>query len=202
MKHACGGPSPEAAHVDVRALIDTAILARWLEDEPEFRMTMWLAEDSRQRLQAARDIAVFQRRRGVPEAPAFSPSETADMETEVAAVRKRAKEVGMPIRKNGSVLPNVEQMAQSVDDLWELYNMLYRPLSSSTHAGGRSFVRDEVVRRDGRTYLKRRPPFDELELRSIAVPAVCVLFATVSRQVGLGIDVECGEILMSVISAE
>jgi hypothetical protein len=46
------------------------------------------------------------------------------------------------------------------------------------------------------------PAFTPIGLRSLAVPALCMLFASVSRQVGLGIHQECEAIRLRVVSGQ
>ena len=87
----------------------------------------------------------------------------------------------------------------SVDHLWEVYNIAYRTLSASTHAGALSFVRDEIrLRRDG-THLAPRAPWDGWSLRALGVPTITMLLATVSRQVGLGVEAECDAVRLAVV---
>jgi hypothetical protein len=199
-RHALSGPTPTiAADVDLRALLDVTILARWIEDDPELRIRLWMAEDDRHRLTAWEKATEFaeRRERASPPAP---PWDEAEERAALAAARQHARKAGIPIPRDGRVLPDLERMVQAVPDLWELYHIGYRVLSPMTHAGGRSFTGDKIVkRRDGLHYLELGVPFDQPTLRSIAIPAVCMLLASVSRQAGLGIEEECDAVRMSVI---
>lgn len=199
-QHSLSGPSLDTAHVDLRALLDVTMLTRWIEDDPKLRIDLWLGEDERQRLVGIKHWNQLRVRRGESEMEVLPADVLARMQSEVDNARQAGRSAGLSIRTAGSILPNIEQMVQSVDDLWEVYYVAYRHLSPSVHAGGRSFVGDEIVNRSGGRYLVHRPPFGAPELRALAVPAVCMLFASVSRQVGLGIEAECDALRMGVVT--
>jgi hypothetical protein len=199
-RHALSGPTPTiAAAVDLRALLDVTILTRWIEDDPQLRIRLWFAEDDRHRLNGEKAIKEFSKRRGQPPPPP-PDDDPAEVRAEIDAVRQEGRAAGVALPKEGRVLPDLERMAHAVDHLWELYHIAYRILSPIVHAGGRSFTGDRIVRRqDGLRYLELGVPFDEASLRALAVPAICMLLASVSRQAGLGIETECDEMRMSVI---
>jgi hypothetical protein len=201
MIHSLSGPSILAAHVDARAVLDVLILTRWLQDDPALRARLWLAEDRRAQLSGLEAMRKFAKRRGQVAPPDFTTAPTsAEMRAEIAQARAEGLAAGLPLpRRDGRVLPSIEQMAQAAPDLWEVYHVAYRGLSPAAHAGGRSFIGDSVeIRKDG-TYLKPGTPFDAVALRAIGVPMVCMLFASVSRQVGLGIEAECDSLRLSVV---
>jgi hypothetical protein len=198
-RHALNGPSLNAAHVDLRSVLDVTILARWMEVDPALRVRLWLAEDSRQQILGGDAYSELRQRRGNPSVEVFPPAERTAMKDEIASARTAAKLAGLAVGDAGSVLPNEYEMAREVDHLWELYNIAYRSLSPSMHAGGRSFVGDEVVKRADGHHLVHKSPFASAALRSLAVPTVCMLFASVSRQVGLGIEAECDAVRLRVL---
>jgi hypothetical protein len=202
-RHALSGPTPLlAAHVDLRTLLDVTILTRWIEDDPKLRVQLWFADDRRELLLATELVRRFLVRRGQPVPPTLAVRDQSAIEAEIRQAKAAGRAAGIPLPRDGRrVLPQIEQMVQAVPDLWEVYNVGYRQLSPVQHAGGRSFMKDAVEGRvDGR-HLKPGAPFERDSLRALSVPAVCMLFASVSRQVGLGIEAECDAIRMSVIVA-
>jgi hypothetical protein len=201
-RHSVSGPSPLAAHVDLRALLDVTILARWIEDDPSLRVRLWFADDQRELLLATRLVHEYLERRGLPLPASPTDWDPVAIDAEIRGARAAGIAAGIPLGRRGRrALPTIEQMAHAVPHLWELYNVAYRLLSPVQHAGGRSFIKDLVEdRKDGR-HLKPGAPFSQDALRALAIPAVCMLFASVSRQVGLGIEAECDVIRLSVIGA-
>lgn len=201
-RHALSGPSVLAAHIDLRAVLDVAILARWMEDDPELRVRLWFAEDQRDRLRGGELVAEFLRRRGRPPTAPSPNWDPEAMEAEIRSAREAGLAAGLPLPRNGRrCLPTIEQMVQTVPDLWELYHVAYRHLSPVQHAGGRSFVGDTVEDRADGSYLRPGTPFAAPGLRALSVPALCLLLASVSRQAGLGIEAACDAVRMSVIVA-
>jgi hypothetical protein len=201
-RHALSGPSPPtAAHVDLRALLDVMILARWIEADPPLRVRLWFADDQRERLLGTELVEEWMRRRGQTPPGRSADFDQSAIEDEIRTARADAFGAGIKLPRSGRrCLPTLDDMVKTVPDLWEAYHIGYRHLRPMQHAAGRSFVRDRTERRaDGQRYLKPGTPFDLASLRALSVPTICTLLASVSRQAGLGIEAECDAVRMSVI---
>ena len=179
-RHALSGPTPLlVAHVDLRTLLDVTILARWIEDDPNLRVKLWFADDRREQLLGEDLMRQYLERRELPQSPPPADWNPADADAEIQEARAAGRAAGIPLPRSGRrALPQIEQMVQAVPNLWEIYHVAYRHLSPVQHAGGRSFVKDAVERRDDGRHLKPGAPFDSGALRALAVPAVCMLFAS------------------------
>lgn len=198
-RHALTGPSIYAAQVDLRALLDVTILVRWIEADPPLRLELWMTEDDRDRIAWSEGWREAQRRRGQSTEGALTAEEIKELRELIAEVRARDRDAGIGVPENGSLLPSQAQMAQQVPDLFETYHVAYRSLSPTTHAGARSFAADVLEERKDGVHIVANPVFDEASLRSLAVPTVLMLFASVSRQAGLGIEDECDRLRLTVV---
>lgn len=192
--HACSGPSPTvAADAVLRTLIDLVILIRWVETSPRLHIDMWLAEDDRNRIHLGKMWNEMHRRRGSDAAAAFTPEEVAAIQAGIAETRAKAREAGEPIPARGSVMPSIERMSEVTPDLFEAYQVAYRSLSPSSHSGARSFVRDAAEERGDGLHLRPAAAWDRWHLRALAVSVMCFLVASVSRQLGLGLEKEADD---------
>lgn len=180
-------------------MLDVTMLARWIEGDPPLRVRLWMAEDDRGRLASVTGYERYAKRRGQRPEVLFTAEQSKQMREEIEAARRAGLAAGVPLKSAGSVLPTGEQMAQDVDNLWELYNIGYRTLSPLSHADARSFSSDKFVKRRDGIHLEHEPPFDEVALRALAVTTVCMLLATVSRQTGLGIESAADKIRLAMV---
>jgi hypothetical protein len=203
VKHALTGHSQYGPQVELRALLEAAILCRWMEDDPVVRSELWLAEDRRSQLRGEELGRAFRRMRGGDLAPIFSDADRDGMRQEVEQARQRARDAGTPdVPEKGRVLPTITAMTESNDDLRET-TFLYWSLSPFAHAGGRSFAGDDLEKRGGKTYLAPRPSLrTPAGLMGVAESTPLHLWACASRQVGLGIEAECNELRLSVVFPE
>jgi len=173
-----------------RVMLDVMIIARWLEVAPKLHMQMWLGEDARHSMMGLEAIAELHERRLGQRLP-INKSDRERLMTTTSEARAAGLAAKEPIgkKKAASVLPAAWQMLEVAPDLWEAYRVAYPTLSAVVHAGGRSFVADRIViDRRGKARMRPGAPFDASSLRALAVPIMCSLLATVSRQCGLGIE--------------
>lgn len=176
----------------LRSLLDVTILVRWIEASPALHIQMWLGEDARQSRDGMSALVELNERRGRP--LELEPGEVMELERLRDEARAAALAAHEPIRKTGSILPNGEQMMRAVPDLWEAYKVAYRVLSPLVHAGGRSFTGDRLDETEEGVFLRSGAPFGGAHLRSLAVPIVAMLVASVSRQCGLGLGKAADEL--------
>lgn len=201
VKHAITGPSQYGPQVELRALLEVAIVCRWLEDDPPVRTELWMADDRRSQLRGMKLGAAFAEQRGSTPPRPYTDQEREEMEQGIEAARQRAREAGTPdVPKSGRVLPTIEAMTRSSDDLRET-TVLYWTLSPFAHAGGRSFTGDDVEQReDGKLYLVSEAPMREpASILAMAESILLHLWASASRVVGLGIEEECDQLRLSVV---
>lgn len=188
------GRHPNAAQALLRALVEVAILARWIEGNPALRVRLWLAEDDRNRLTATEGYESWVQRRGLSAVDVFEPSTERAMRADIEAARATGRRAGEPVPERGHVLPTLEAMARTAPELWEAYHLAYRVLSPWTHAAGRSLVGDELERRGDGTHLRAGRAYGEDATVALAVGTMFLVLETVSRQLGLGLEAEAAPI--------
>jgi hypothetical protein len=199
----CDAGALAPAAVVLRALVDAAILLRWLEQDPAWHMKRWSAEDDRHRLLAAKAAVELRRRRGRPPGdPPFSVEETRVMKEHIADVQRRLDEEteGRWPRPSGQrkraqdvrLVPPIDQMRDPKDNaLWESYEIVYRLLSSHVHASLGAMDGHALEERPDGLHIIPGQLWKPDELRGLAVPAFALALASVSRQAGLGIEETC-----------
>jgi hypothetical protein len=197
----CLAEAVAPAAVLVRSLVDAAILVRWIEVDPVLHVAMYFAEDDRQRLAAGTAIDELRGRRGWPATSgrAFDAKDERRLRDGIKADRAKAKRRGEPIGDAGSVLPNVENMARTTDDLWEAYTVAYRVTSPWTHAGGRAIAGHELEERLDGHHIIPQTMMTVHQVRSLAAPTFAHLLASVSRQAELGVHEECDHIRLTLV---
>jgi hypothetical protein len=177
----------------LRPLIEAAIVVRWIEDSPELRVDMYLAEDKRQKLAALDSFKAFRKRRGgTSSGPLLSRAEVRNLTAHVSEVRTRARAAAEPIGTKGPVVPAVEEMATSTRDTatWEAYQIVYRVASPYTHVGAWSLASHSVEVRAGGSHLVVAGGLSGLAARAMATPAMAHLIGSASRICRLGLEGE------------
>ncbi len=180
--------SPAASAVILRALIDLAILIRWIELRPGLYNRLWAAEGNRYFLATREDLMRSMVARGQPIGP--DPDDLAD--TKRIVCRARALAIGRgvvrPDSRSPSLLPSIRARARAIDDdiekdipeeqrkmpYLELYNLGVGHYSAWTHSGAHSMMNSTG------------PEVD----RRIAASVVAGLLASASRQRGLAFGEE------------
>lgn len=188
-KHSLSGAPLVTAAAILRSIVDLAILAAWLEQDPAGRVECWFAEDDRLSLIGVDAVVALNTRRGRSRANPISEAERAELAAGFEEFRPVARAAGVPLGKT-SLLPTVHDMAAAVPTAWELY-LAFRVFSPWVHASGRSFASDRLEGRADGTHLKRVFPIPKDGLRGMAATTMLYLLACVSRQIGLGWEAEC-----------
>lgn len=183
--------APHASAALLRTLVDLAILVRWIEQKPELRIRMWLADDDRDRLRTAAAHADMLESRQRPPNPGFAREAEAAMWREIEATRAAAlaAKEHIPRKARSSVLPSVADRASTVPDSVEIH-LIFGVFSQPLHSSGRAFVQDTFYRRFEGMHINAAPAFKGKAIHDLAVPAVCMLLASASRLLGLGLDGE------------
>lgn len=201
IRHSLKGPSPITAHIGLRTLAELVVMTMWIETDPVLHEQLWEAEDDRQRL-VMEDNAVefYRRRKQRPPRPGFSPTERNEIEDRVKAARTAGKAAGLTMRPKGNILPKLDDMVAVVPDAWEAYNMVNRWSLAAAHTGPRSFLGDRLVKREDGQHLQSGTPMPSSAVRGVTVTMCCQLWASVSRQVGLGLEGDIDAIRMRVVT--
>ena len=174
----------------LRTIADAAILLRWIEDNPPLRIDMYFAEDDRNRIASAVPFRRFRARRGKDSGPVYAPARMAEMQANVADVRKRARDAGEQIGERGPLLPSSQAMALATGDsaMWEAYEVIFRISSAWTHLGGSALSSHRIEQRGGEPHLVVEGAFRGVHLRAMACPSMAHLIGTASRICALGIE--------------
>jgi hypothetical protein len=188
-KHSLSGAPLVTAAAILRSIVDLAILAAWLEQDPEGRIECWFAEDDRMSMIAVDAVVELSERRGRKRPNSYTDEERAELLAGFEEIRPIARAAGIPLRKP-SLMPTTYEMAAAIPTAWELY-LAFRVFSPWVHASGRSFASDELEQRKDGTHLKRGFPFPKEALRGMAATSMLYLMACTSRQIGLGWEAEC-----------
>jgi len=191
--------APNVCLAGLRVLVDLAILVRWIEPCPKLRLAMWSADDDRDRLRGAVGHAALRRGRGVLPLPAFTEAQERRMRSRIERIRKIAIAHDERIsRKHGDpVLPNTRARTEAAGDLAEAA-IVFQVLSQPTHSSGRSYGSDRFIRRFDGLHYETHPAFGGSAITGLAVPSVCFLLASASRQLALGVDADLDTIRLRV----
>lgn len=125
------------------------------------------------------------------ELAARMPADAIDeLDRRIGEARARARERGVAVARNGSLLPNVGRMAAEVGtpEALEAYHIAYSMMSDWTHSGPGglrlTFTPQGVALDDG-------PVVDDRPVRAMAAAAYLYTLTIVSREVGLGVEDRC-----------
>jgi len=195
---------PEAGVGSLRSLIDLVILTQWVEGSPKLRLALYTASDDRDAVRVGNGYNRVRRSRGMPELAPFTPVELARRERRSHLVRRVAIARGterLSAKDSDPLLPSIADRAELGGDALELYWM-FQLLSQMVHVNGRAFVGDWLeARRDG-THLRPRSSVPPEMVCGLVVPALCMLLASASRQLGLGIESELDALRLSLSAWE
>lgn len=191
--------APNVSLSGLRSLVDLAILVRWIEPCRKLRLAMWSADDDRDRLRGARGHAALRRGRGLGPLPAFTEAQERRMRSRMERIRAVAVANGQQIsvRRGNTVLPTTRDRTDEIPDLVEA-GFIFQVLSQPSHSSGRSYVNDEFVRRFDGIHYSSSPAFDGSAIRGLAVPSICLLLASASRGLNVGIDANLDSIRLQV----
>ena len=142
--------------------------------------------------------------RGLAQLAAFAPEEIRRREQRARLLRRVAvARVGERISAKASdpLLPSISDRAELGGDAVELY-WTFQLLSQMVHANGRAFVGDRLTRRPDGTHLRLRPAVPGEMVRGLAVPALCMLLASTSRQLGLGLEADLDALRLALAAWE
>lgn len=186
--HALDGPSVIAPVLLGRPLVELAILARWIQDDPQPRFEQWVAHSE------ANDAkAIGQLLEHLPR-PAGDPFGPDAVQPALDAKRDRVDSVRTTTtRLKGNLRPGLSEMITAIVDgdpnealaMWQAYDLGYRGTSPSTHSEAASFKQNLVEEPDGSLSYIEAPPIELELLRFLA--AACFAFAieAAGRMAGL-----------------
>ncbi len=194
VRQACAAGSTTSAMIIVRALIEVTILLRWIEADRELHVRMWLAEDDRQRILAAEAFTELRTRRGLDPIVILTDDEVTAMRATANNVRTEARRRREHLGDAGAVMPSIEHMARTTDDLWEAYSVVYRVASPWTHTGGRALSGHRIEARVDGPHLVPENGWTGMSIRALAAPAFAMALASASRQAGLALHSEADSI--------
>ena len=191
--------APNVSLAGLRSLVDLAILVRWIEPCQKLRIAMWSADDDRDRLRGARGHAALRLGRGLGPLPAFTHAHERRMRSRIERIRAIAVANGQHVSpKHGmTVLPTTKDRTEEIADLSEA-GFIFQVLSLPSHSSGRGYVNDEHIHRSDGIHYESHPSFEGSEIKGLAVPSVCLLLASASRQLKLGIDTDFDAIRLDV----
>jgi hypothetical protein len=189
-REARGDDSGATPPILLRTLADAAILIRWIEEAPELHVDMYQAEDDRLRLAGAPAFEALHKAQGGEPGPVFPPDAEAALRAGIDATRARALAEKEPIGRAGSVLPNIEAMANATGDaeMQEAYGIIFRIASSWAHIGGRSITHHRFEERADGRHLVVEGGLPALHVRALGATLVAHLIASASRICGLDLD--------------
>jgi hypothetical protein len=189
------GRAPDGATGLLRSLIDLAILVKWVEGSRRLRIQMYFVEDDLSRLRMSDEWEAVRRSRGHEPKPAFSATERRLLERRAHLLRRvaigRRERIGH--RDRDPLMPNIRARADAAGEAIELY-FTFILLSQQVHATGRTVSFDEIEPRPTGRHIRPRSAMQAEPIRGLAVPAICFLLASISRQLGLGLDAELDDL--------
>ena len=114
------------------------------------------------------------------------------MKAFIKGVRMKARDSGEPLKEDGPLLPQLQQMALSTKDTaaWEAYEVLYRIASPWSHAGGRSLVGQRFEQRADGKHVVLGVDWAPIAVRALVAPTVAVLMGSASRICEIGLEDE------------
>jgi len=192
----CSTGDIPTAMLSLRALVEAAILIRWIEVSPLRHYEVWHAEGERQRLTAAKAWDEMCRRRGWQRRrpPLFTEQGAEEISRSVRRARANAVAHGEPLRIKGTeCLPTIERMAHDTNDtaIWEAYEVVYRIASPWAHVSERVLVGYQLEPRADGTHAVPSVFWTDRSIRCVAVPAFAIFLGSASRICGLGVEREC-----------
>lgn len=191
--------APNVSLFGLRSLVDLAILMRWIEPCQKLRLAMWSADDDRDRLRGARGHAELRRGRGLGPISAFTEAQERRMQSRMERIRAIAVANGEHVSSKcgATVLPTTKDRTEAIGDLSEA-GFIFQFLSQPSHSSGRGYVNDEFIRRFDGIHYNSQAAFDGSAIKGLAVPSICLLLASASRQLDLGINAELDAIRLGV----
>lgn len=191
---------PDAAAGLLRSLLDLAILVKWIEGSPRFRVRLFYADDDLSRLKLADDYDKVRVARGYA---AVTPAPFSDRERRRilrraellrwVAARRRERVSTSPGRP---LLPDIRTRAELAGDGLEIA-YLFRFISTMVHTTGRALGSDTIERRPTGPHIRRGRPVTPDMIRGLAVSAICFLLASASRQLRLGLEGDLDQIRLA-----
>jgi hypothetical protein len=191
---------PDAAAGLLRSLLDLAILVKWIEGSPRLRVRLFYADDDLNRLRLADDYDMIRVARGyatITPAP-FSHRERWRILRRAELLRHVAARRGERVNTapGRPLLPDIRTRAELVGDGLEVA-YLFRFISTMVHTTGRALGSDTIEMRPTGPHVKRGRPVAPDMIRGLAVPAICFLLASASRQLNLGLEAEMDRIRLT-----
>jgi hypothetical protein len=192
------GPVPVAARALIRPMVEINILIRFLRKNPNLHTELWQAEGDRNSVTMSEDVRLspdlLARLGEVP----LDETEVQRRQQVVGQARQRAKEAGLPISKNGSVLPFIPGQLKVIKEpaADSVYVFLYRSFSWEVHAGSRAFLIGTLTQtNDGRAfYDEQQSAPNLLHVQVVAIATFASTVELVGAELGLPIEAPAREI--------
>jgi hypothetical protein len=196
--HLQTGSVPVAARALIRPMVEINILIRFLRQDPDLHTELWQAEGDRSSVTMSEDVRLSSHLLArLGEVP-LDEVEIEARQQVVAQARERAKDAGLPVSKNGSVLPSIPGQLKVIEEpaADSAYVFLYRSFSWEVHAGPRAFLVGTLTStNDGRVfYDEQQSPADLLHIHVVAIATFASTVELVGAELGLPIEAPAREI--------
>ena len=193
------GGAADAAPALLRPMVEINIVIRFLTRSPDLHTRMWLAEADRGAITIGREVTSSAEMSERWEE--FLPQEglTFDEQKQrIAAVRKEAIDVGLPVDKTGDVFPPIGKLVGYLDEAAarEIYTLAYRELSWETHGGARAVINERFEQNaDGTAIFSFDRRENGTRSRALAVSTFASTLKLCGYHLDLGIEQEAELVL-------